>query len=438
MATKIDPAFQAAPVLQDTYNPVEFAQRAHQEKFQLQKAKYEEQQKTTAEGLQKTMVELKGWEDKAGFQQLMERNQKAVDGFMSLSRKGMNLVNPKSTEEVMAYKALTDYHNKTKELADMWQQQKTAYDLIQKELIEDKDGTKYNHEATQKNLEEMMNNHSIEDRRGLLENAIVRKPQVGDAIKYAEELKKTIISQPEKFTEPYMNPETNTWGSKTTEVTTPQLLKKQVKEMENGYKFAKPDIKEAVKQARAQDSENDPVMSDATYFATMALPQFKQQMIDKITSKGGSGLSLFGQSVKVPPVQNNKQGVKMGDKTFTNHYDYNISKSLVGIPVSNLKGAEVLRGGKWEDVGEEGGLASGQLNFYDADTDSFIFTNTSNAMDAGTFKGEAFSVPRTSLGAEWSDLPVKDKDGKTIKIKDINPEVAGRNSVLKNSGIQWK
>ena len=126
---KIDPAFQAAPVLQDEYNPVEFAREAHQEKFQLQKAKYEEQQKATVEGLDKLMLNIKGWEDKSGFQELLGRQQKAIDGFMSLSRKGMNLVNPKTTEEVMAYKALNDYHSQTKQLADQWQEQKTAYDV---------------------------------------------------------------------------------------------------------------------------------------------------------------------------------------------------------------------------------------------------------------------------------------------------------------------
>ena len=95
-------------------------------------------------------------------------------------------------------------------------------------------------------------------------------------------------------------------------------------------------------------------------------------------------------------------------------------------------------GGKWVPAGNLGGLADANLNYYDADTDSFIFTAKANAMDAGVFKGQALSIPRTSLDDSFNNLPVKDEKGKTIAIKDLHPQVAGRNSVLKNSGIQWK
>ena len=87
MAGKIDPAFQAAPILQDSYNPVAFQQNLQQEKFQAQKNKQEQQDKNTAEGLDKLMLNLKGWEDQAGFKELLGRQDNAMNGFMALSRK---------------------------------------------------------------------------------------------------------------------------------------------------------------------------------------------------------------------------------------------------------------------------------------------------------------------------------------------------------------
>jgi hypothetical protein len=438
---KIDPAFQAAPVLQDTYNPVELASKQHAEKFQLQKAKYEEQQKATAEGLNKLMLNLKGWEDKAGFQELLGRQQKAIDGFMALSRKGMNLVNPKSAEEVMAYKALTDYHAQTKQLADTWTQQKGIYDLYHKAIEEDSklspDEQKIDHAGTEKNIQDVLANNSIEGRAGKLQDLIVSKPTVGDVHKYVKD-NLDMITKPDKVQMPYTDPNTGQQGSIMNEVVTPQIQKKQVADLRNLYNTAPSKIKNGIKQARKEDPENDSIMTDQDYFVSMYNPKFKQQMIDKLNVRGGGNYSLMNQEVKVTPPTKQTNEIPLGDKTLRNHYDFNVNKTLIGVPISNFKGAQVLMGGKWMPVGETGGLADANLNYYDADTDSFIFTTKANAMDAGAFKGQALSIPRTSLDAGFSDLPVKDENGKTIKVKDLHPQVAGRNSVLKNSGIQWK
>jgi hypothetical protein len=431
---KIDPAFQAAPVLQDTYNPVEFARQAHQEKFQLQKAKYEEQQKATAEGLQKVMVNLKGWEDKEGFKELNERNQKAVETFMALSRRGLNLVNPKSTQDVMAYKAITDYVNQTKELAGQWEQQKTAYDLIQKELTEDAkldpNDRKFKHDETQKGLEDVLNGHSIADRRGLLEKAIVPQPHIEDIDKYTKD-NIGRITPPPKIQIPYKDPETGIEGFR---LTTGEMSAKEKKQNEQEYRdlysTMKPSYKASLKEIRKSDPNNDPTLTDQEYYVDRYTHKYQKESIEKGGKTGSGNFKLMNQDVKVTPAIKQTNEIPLGDRTLKNHYDFNITKTLIGVPVSNFKDAKVLMGGKWVPAGDTGGLADANLNYYDADTDSFIFTAKANAMDAGAFKGQALSIPRTSLDDGFSDLPVKDENGKTIKIKDLKPNAESKKKLV--------
>jgi hypothetical protein len=341
----------------------------------------------------------------------------------------------------MAYKAIHDYVNQTKQLADQWQEQKTAYDLIQKGLAEDAkldpNDQKFNHGETQKNLQKMLDTHSIADRRSLMENAIVPQPQIADIGKFIKE-NEDAITKPKKIQTYQTNPATGQLESTLSDEENPKLLKTQVADVEKLYKIAPPKVKEAIRRARKDDPENDPTIADGTWLAMQRLPKFKEQMMIKPITKGGGNFKLFGQDVKVTPATKQTNDIPLGDKTLKNHYDFNISKTLIGVPVSNFKDAKVLMGGKWVPAGNLGGLADANLNYYDADTDSFIFTAKANAMDAGVFKGQALSIPRTSLDDSFNNLPVKDEKGKTIAIKDLHPQVAGRNSVLKNSGIQWK
>ena len=89
MAKTIDPAFQAAPYLGDSsHDPIQFARRQNLQKFQAQKQKYEETQRNTARGLENLMVDIKGWEDQQGFKEIMAEQDKIMNGFLDLSRKG--------------------------------------------------------------------------------------------------------------------------------------------------------------------------------------------------------------------------------------------------------------------------------------------------------------------------------------------------------------
>src|SRR4030042_6276689 len=96
----IDPAFQAAPFLgESSHDPIEFVRRHNLAKYQATKIRQEEIRRNTAEGLDKLMVDLKGWEDQQGFKEIMADQDKVFRGFLEMSRKGMNLTSPRTPDE---------------------------------------------------------------------------------------------------------------------------------------------------------------------------------------------------------------------------------------------------------------------------------------------------------------------------------------------------
>ena len=161
---KIDPAFQAAPVLQDTFNPMAFVEQQKQNQFARQQAQYERGEKDKSEVLKNLNVQLKGWEDKSGFDELQARNNEAYDIAMKGMKMGMNLNNPKTDNEVRLYKYLNDYHQQTAQLADQWNQQKQAYDGIMQAIAKDKESgeNRINVDATMANLQKVLKENTIE------------------------------------------------------------------------------------------------------------------------------------------------------------------------------------------------------------------------------------------------------------------------------------
>lgn len=422
---KIDAAFQAAPNLGGTnYDPIAFARRNRMEKFQIQRQQQEEQAKNTARGLENLMTDVKGWEDQEGFKEIMADQDRVMNGFLDLSRKGLNLVSPKTTQEVMAYKAINDAHAQIKQKVDVWQQQKSIYDLYQKAIEQDSvlppDEQKIDRTATMNNIQKVLKSKSILSRGNDLQNLVVTKPEKGDVHQYVKD-NIGMITKPQKIQMPYTDPDTGQLGSQMQEVVTPEIQKQQVVDYRNLYRTAPPKIKEGVIQARKQDPDNDPKMTDEDYFITMYNQKFKEQMINKKAGTGsGFDITLFGtQKVKdMPPAIKNPNPIPLGERTYNEHYDFNITKPFIGISMSSL-GADVYQGNKWEPASKEGGLINAQLNFYDPKTDSFIFTSASNGMDAGVFKQQTFSVPRSHLGKEVDNLPIKLDNGKVGKLKDI-------------------
>jgi hypothetical protein len=421
MAGSIDPGFQGAPVLQDEFNPTQFVQNLKNQKNEVQKEQYQQKGRETAEGLKNLSVDLKGWEDKSGFNELMQRNQKAQDMFLSLSNKGLNLVNPKTNEEVLAYKALTDHHEQTKQLADQWNQQKGLYDKIQEALVKDNElpegEQRIDHEATQKNLEELLSKHTIGDRAGLLQKAIVQRPQIADVNKFISSIKDRA---PKLDIESH--PITDSNGNihnVTTEVQDDKKAKEIEKYYRDQYRYADPATKAYIHEQGKLNKANEPAgWDDSDRFVAMAYPNYKQKFMDKQVGKGGGlNIDVGGQHVELNnPGKRNTFDLTLGDKTYKDHVDFG-QKNTIKVNLGDLGVSKVIRGKREVDVSGKNDTPAEILHYLPKEH-SFVFRAKGPSMGAGVFDKDTFIVPEDHLDPDMMNLKVT-VDGKETTLKDI-------------------
>jgi hypothetical protein len=357
----------------------------------------------------------------------MDDQDNVLNTFLDLSRKGMNLMSPRTSDEAMMYKAITDAHSKIKQKVDTWNEQKGLYDMAQKAIETDaqlpESQQKIDHNASYKNIQDILNTNDIYGRNGKLQNMLVKKVEYGDVIKAVTD-NKSFFNQPTETQVVVPNPITGQNEIKMQSTMEPEKEKENQKRLGIMYEGFDQKYKNTIKKQR--ENAPDPnlnIMSDKDYFISSFSLPYKEKFIEKTTGTGdGSRMSLFGQEITAQPALKNNNNVHLGDRDYNEHYDFNITKPLIGISMSDL-GAEVYEDGAWTPASKEGGLVTAQLNFYDPKTDSFIFTSTANGMDAGVFKAQTFSIPRQNLGKEVDNLPIKKDDGKIGKLKDIYNQV---------------
>jgi uncharacterized protein (TIGR02145 family) len=170
----------SSSVLQDMYNPVEFAQRQHMEKFQAQKEQYEQTEKNISEGMKKYSLEIDGWEDQIGYEELNKKISAIRNGFIELNAAGLNLITPRSSQELMAYKALNEAMDDIRYKSSIWQSQKLSYraaeKIIYEQIIKKESERTIDIDATKANMRALLNTAGILNRSKLTENLIVYKP----------------------------------------------------------------------------------------------------------------------------------------------------------------------------------------------------------------------------------------------------------------------
>jgi tetratricopeptide (TPR) repeat protein len=170
----------SSSVLQDTYSPVEFAQKQHMEKFQAQKSQYEQTEKNSSEGMKKYSLEIDGWEDQIGYEELNKKISAIRNGFIELNAAGLNLITPRSSQELMAYKALNEAMDDVRYKSSVWQSQKLAYDaatkIIFEQIIKKESERTIDIDATKVNMRTLLNTPGILNRSKITENLIVYKP----------------------------------------------------------------------------------------------------------------------------------------------------------------------------------------------------------------------------------------------------------------------
>lgn len=431
----IDPAFQAAPFLgESSHDPIEFARRQKTIKNQAQIKKDKENEQNTAKGLEKLMLDIKGWEDENGFKEVMSSYNKNIDAFMQLSKKGLNLTSPKTEAELIAFKKLNEEHNKTKQLLDTWNRNKEAVDLfnnmVKADAAKPESERKLDYEASRVNLQKQLTGN-IQDRNLNLENLLVFKPELGDVHKYVAD-NMEFITKPDVISTPETDPNTGQTINRTREVVTPEVAKAQEKDLRNLYNTADKSIKTAVKMQRENDKNPSlNIMSDEDYFVAMYNPKFKERMLDKATGKGGGlSISFLGQKTTMDPGRQRKEPINYGDKTFTSTYEFQSTKPLK-IPLG-ASGSEIFMGKSWQPL-TGGGDVEGTLSYYDSNTDMFIFRTTQAGAAPFIMNNMTIAVPREVIGEQADDLPIE-VNGEIKKLKDVY----GTKQVAKKKlPVQW-
>ena len=424
MAKSIDPAFQAAPNLgPSSYDPIAFARRNKMEKFQIQRKQQEDQARNTAQGLENLMVDVKGWEDQQGFKEIMADQDRVMNGFMELSRKGMNLVSPKTTQEVMAYKAIQDAHAGIKQKVDTWNQQKGIYDLYTKAIEKDstlpREEQEIDHEASMANVQQKLKEKSIMERGNGLQNLLVTKTKPVDVFKdilankdifEKGTQKQNVVDMPD--------------GSKQVSLVedlTPQQTESNAKKAGILFESKPPSYKEAIKKIREGDP--DPalnVMTDKDYYKTLAVPTYRQKFLNKPVSTGGSGLNFnfLGSQAKVTPGEHQTNDLNYGGRNYNDRYDITSNKPFFIPPA----GGEYSTENEWKPIPSAGGPVEGNLLFYDPHTDALVFKVSQDARYPWIKNNTTISIPRKNL-AKSDDLPIM-VDGKKKTLKDILPAEA--------------
>lgn len=175
----------SAPFLgESSHDPVEFARRR---RLASQSAAIEMQRQQSAnfdEGIKRYSIEIEGWEDQKGYEELNKKNTAIRDVFMELNAAGLNLINPRSEQELVAYKALNEAMDDIRYKSAIRQTQKLAYDaatkIIFEQLLKKESERTIDISATRLNMNTLLNTTGILNRSKITENLIVYKQATED------------------------------------------------------------------------------------------------------------------------------------------------------------------------------------------------------------------------------------------------------------------
>ncbi len=429
-----DPAFQAAVVLDSSaIGTGGSSYDRSMNKLKLQQTQEKEKRETIEKGLADLGVDLKGWEDQAGFKEIMSDHQAVIDAYLELSKGGLNLVAPKTEQEITAFKAIQDAHKKIVQKVDTWDRNKKQVDAIamlqQQDLARDPSEQKIDHEKTNANIQNQLGTKGVLDREMNLSKLLVYKPDIGDVVKYTKEYA-DFMPKPTQVTESYTDPVTGQQGTRLTQKLTPEQVKETEEKLKTRYRTAPDNIKEAVKQQKAKDKTLD-VLTDEEYYVAMFSPEYNEKMSNKLSGKsGGLSLNFLGQKTTMEPGKLRDVPLTYGPKTFTSAYQFAGTKPIT----LNLgaKGSKQFNEEEWTDI-EGGGDVEATLVFYDSATDELVFRVGQASQTPYVANNATISVPRANIGDQADELPIME-DGKVVKLKD---KFGTKKPIIKSLGVDW-
>ena len=427
---------------ESSYNTIEFARRHNLEKFQIQKARQEEIQKNIATGLNKLEIDLKGWNDKSGFNEVMSRQDKAYKMYFELAKQGINFNAPKTTTDIMAFKTLTDYQKETQELADLRNNQKIKIDTIialkKAEALKDPEEQGVDWINTDANLAKALKDNTISGRDEIINNALVPKVRPGDVVKQIIDDKGFYIptTQTQVVTP---NPETGANEVTFVENMPKEDMDENVRRAGVRYTGLTESMKKGVRQMReAEINPSLKVMSDKDYYATLAVPTYRKKFIEKAVGTGGGlNFNFLGSQAKIVPGEFHTNDDIYGGRNYNQRYDFSSNKSF-NIPTTggyqHTGNADPVNGTDgWEEI-KGGDIVEGTLRFYDPKTDQLIFHTNQQANTPWVSNNTTIAVPRKNI-PDAENLPIKLSNGKMGKLKDILPKDGVQPSIKQLPGI---
>jgi hypothetical protein len=423
----IDPAFQAAPFLgQSSFDPVQFIEKKNLLEYQQRKQSKLEQDRDMKEGLEKLTLDLKGWNDKTGFDVITKKHEVIRNAAIEAQRKGLNWVSPKTRSDIEAWKGVNDALTGLKQDVDMWKQNEAAYNVIQgvvkQDLAKPPDQRRIDYEYTGAALEKELQNPDLAARNLALDKIVKYNVQYGDIVKEVI-ANKAFFEQPKQVQT--INPITNEIVM--VEKLTPQQEKENERRYGILYEGFDQSYKNAIKKQRENDADPDlKVMTDKDYFISQFSLPYREKLIQKPASKSssGDGINFGGANIKYEPTER---------QSFRNYTTYHPTLKW---PTQNIPVDDVV---VWKPNGEKVRVTKKTLQLqytgYDENTDQLTFLTESNYYgDDTNGKGDQIAIQFKDVPPKFGELEIL-VEGKRVKIKDVKRE---KPSAPKVSYPDWK
>ena len=419
-----DPAFQAAVVLDTSrYGSQESAADRSYKRSQIKLAQEKESRASIEKGLSnlnKTLEDIKAWEDKKGFQEIMADHKKVIDTYLGLSKEGLNLLAPKSEQEIEAYKAIQSAHNNIIQKVNAWDQNKKQIDAI--EVLEKADKAKpssqqvIDWEKTYQNIQGQYD-MGILDRKMNLNNLVVYKPEIGNLDKYISDNKDFI-------TVPMVDPVSG--------IPNPGQVKQQEADLKEIYAGLDDQYMEALKKEKARAEKINPAFESVPledFFVARYSPAAKGKLSktlkDMEDEDKSRKIDFLNTSAKVVPNEKRTNDNMIGGRNYNERYEFNFpTTKMFKVPVfgatAHTAQSDPAKGDDgWREI-KGGDYAEAELLFYDPKTDKLIFRTGQAAQNPWIQNNVTFDVPRENL-PDAEKLPIM-VNGEEKKLGDILPK----------------
>jgi hypothetical protein len=422
-----DPLFGAAVVLDTSrLGSQESAADRNLKRSQLKMLQEKESRASIERGLtslNKTMEDLKAWEDKEGFKEIRKEHEKVIESYLQLSKGGLNLTAPKTNQEIEAYKAINDAHSRIIQKVDAWGENKKQIDAIQ--VLEKADRAKpLSQQAidwgkTYDNIQSQFE-LGILDRKMNLNTLVAYKPEIGNLDKFIKENESFI-------TIPMVDPVSG--------VPNPGQVKQQESDLKEIYAGLDDSYMTALKQEKARAekiNKNLEVVPLEDFFVARYSPaargKLSKQLKDIEDEDKSIKVDFLNSSFKVIPNEKMTNDNRIGGRNYNERYEFNFpTAKMLKVPTNggsaHIAAADPAKGDDgWRPIG--GGsnpdYAEAELLFYDPKTDALVFRSGQAAQNPWIQNNTTFDVPRKNL-PNAENLPIM-VDGKEKKLKDILPE----------------